>query len=76
LRVYYGGNGFLTRVELLNDAEKIFEDVKIGKLDIKRIYRYLDKNVKKETSVSKEMGEDDDNSCSFEIDDDDDMDNA
>jgi hypothetical protein len=76
LRVYYGGNGFLTRVELLNDAEKIFEDVKICKLDIKRIYRYLDKNVKKETAVSKEMGEDDDNYCLFEIDDDDDMDNA
>ena len=79
LRVYYGGNGFLTRVELLNDAEKIFEDVKIGKLDIKRIYRYLDKNVKKETTTSKktaEMGEDDDNSCLFEIDADDDMDDA
>ena len=72
LRIYYGGNLFLTRAELLNDAEKIFEDMKIGKLDIKRIYRYLDKNVKKETSSSKksvDAGEDDDTSYLFEIDD-------
>jgi DNA polymerase III delta prime subunit len=71
LRIFYGGNDFLNKVELLNDAENIFEDTKIGKLDIKRIYRYLDKNVKKETSASKKMasgGED----CEFEIDDDDD----
>ena len=69
LRIYYGGNGFLTRTELLNDAENIFEDMKIGKLDIKRIYRYLDKNVKKETSSSKkavDTGEEDD---AIEIDD-------
>jgi hypothetical protein len=70
LRIFYGGSGFLNRVDLLNDAEKIFEDTKIGKLDIKRIYRYLDKNVKKETAASKKLagcGEDDD--CDFEIDD-------
>ena len=69
LRIYYGGNGFLTRAELLNDAENIFEDMKIGKLDIKRIYRYLDKNVKKETGTSKktvDAGEEDD---AIEIDD-------
>ena len=53
LRIFYGGNGFLNKIELINDAEKIFEDLKISKLDIKRIYRYLDKNVKKETSTSK-----------------------
>ena len=55
LRIYYGGNGFLTRAELLNDADNIFEDTKIGKLDIKRIYRYLDKNVKKETASKKSV---------------------
>lgn len=74
LRLFYGGNvggaagdgkcGFLNKIELINDAEKIFEDVKISKLDIKRIYRYLDKNVKKETSASKksflENGEEED----------------
>ena len=76
LRIFYGGNGFLNKIELINDAEKIFEDLKIGKLDIKRIYRYLDKNVKKETSASKkslldneeeedyaEIAEDDADSC-------------
>ena len=67
LRIYYGGNGFLNRTELLNDAEKIFEDTKIGKLDIKRIYRYLDKNVKKETASKKpvDAGEE----YEFELDD-------
>ena len=63
LRIYYGGNALLNRADLLNDAEKIFEDTKIGKLDIKRIYRYLDKNVKKETAASKKLaggGEEDD----------------
>jgi len=70
LRVYYGGNGFLNRVELLNDAEKIFEDMKIGKLDIKRIYRYLDKNVKKESSSAKKHTEDGDCDDEFEIDED------
>jgi DNA polymerase III delta prime subunit len=71
LRIYYGGSGFLNRVDLLNDAERIFDDTKISKLDIKRIYRYLDKNVKKETSASKKQacGEEDDD---IEIDDDDD----
>jgi DNA polymerase III delta prime subunit len=60
LRIFYGStcdsnncNHFLNKIEIMNDVEKIFEDVKICKLDIKRIYRYLDKNVKKETSASK-----------------------
>ena len=38
-------------VEQLNNVEKIFEDYNISKLDIKRIYRYLDKNIKKETII-------------------------
>lgn len=67
LRIFYGGNMFLNRVELINDAEKLFEDCKITKLDIKRVYRYLDKNVKKETLTSKKEECDYD----FEIDDDD-----
>jgi hypothetical protein len=52
LRMHYGSD-FMNRMETLNDAEKIFEDTKIGKLDIKRVYRYLDKNVKKELSKGK-----------------------
>ena len=31
--------------------EKIFETYDINKLDIKRMYRYLDKNVKKEVAI-------------------------
>ena len=31
----------------LNALDKLFENYEINKLDIKRIYRYLDKNVKK-----------------------------
>ena len=71
LRIYYGGNGFLNRVELLNDAENIFEDLKIGKLDIKRIYRYLDKNVKKESSAAKKHLDNGEGEDEFEIDDED-----
>jgi len=32
--------------------ERIFENYNISKLDIKRIYRYLDKNIKKDTASS------------------------
>jgi DNA polymerase III delta prime subunit len=48
LRVFYGKDIY-TKTDLLNDAEKIFIDKNISKLDIKRIYRYLDKNVKRDT---------------------------
>lgn len=68
LRIFYGGNSFLNRPELLNDAEKLFEEGKITKLDIKRIYRYLDKNVKKEVASSKK--EECDGDCDFELDED------
>jgi hypothetical protein len=47
----------MNQTELLNDFEKIFENYKITKLDIKRMYRYLDKNIKKEAEV---IGEDED----------------
>jgi len=59
LRMYYGAD-FVNRADLINDAEKIFDDTKIGKLDIKRAYRYLDKNVKKEVSKGKAKGLDED----------------
>lgn len=72
LRMYYGAD-FMNRADQINDAERVFEDTKIGKLDIKRVYRYLDKNVKKETAASKKLAgggeEDDDASYLFEIDD-------
>jgi len=40
-------------------VEKIFENYDINKLDIKRMYRYLDKNVKKDAVNEDEIIEDD-----------------
>ena len=34
--------------EPTNDTEKIFENYNITKLDIQRMYRYMDKSVKKD----------------------------
>lgn len=61
LRLYYNGE-FCHITEKLNEVEGIFEDYNITKLDIKRMYRYLDKNVKKEAvgSIEDLLGEDDD----------------
>jgi hypothetical protein len=50
------GNDFSNKSEPLAEIEKIFENYNITKLDIKRMYRYLDKNVKKDVVVA---GEDD-----------------
>ena len=47
LRLFCGGD-FCNQIDKLNEVEKIFETYDITKLDIKRMYRYLDKNVKKE----------------------------
>ena len=43
------GKDFCNDSELLSQVENMFEDYDICKLDIKRFYRYLDKNTKKET---------------------------
>ena len=51
LRLFYGKD-FYNQVDKLNAVERIFENYNITKLDIKRIYRYLDKNVKKDTLVA------------------------
>jgi hypothetical protein len=50
LRIIYGAD-FYEKAEKMAEVEKLFEDYNISKLDIKRIYRYLDKNVKKETLI-------------------------
>jgi hypothetical protein len=47
LRLFYGKD-FYNDSEKMLQVESIFENYDINKLDIKRIYRYLDKNVKKE----------------------------
>ena len=48
------GKEFFNIPEKLNEVEKIFENYNINKLDIKRMYRYLDKNVKKDSIVEDE----------------------
>jgi DNA polymerase III delta prime subunit len=58
LRLFYD-HGFCNQVEKMNEVEKIFENYNITKLDIKRIYRYLDKNVKKETLIGPDDLEED-----------------
>jgi hypothetical protein len=49
LRLFYG-NDFYNQADVLSQVETLFENYNITKLDIKRIYRYLDKNVKKDAS--------------------------
>lgn len=45
MRLFFG-NSFMDKNDTLEIVENIFEEYEIDKLDIKRIYRYLDKNVK------------------------------
>ena len=59
LRLCYGEN-FYNDSEKMVEIEKIFENYDINKLDIKRMYRYLDKNVKKDAVNEDEIIEDDD----------------
>lgn len=46
IRLFYGD--FISNNEKMALIEELFENYNIDKLDIKRMYRYLDKNVKKE----------------------------
>jgi hypothetical protein len=50
LRIYFGSD-FCNKIDKLNEVEKIFDSYNINKLDIKRMYRYLDKNIKKDATV-------------------------
>lgn len=60
LRLFYGKDFFNT-FDTINEVEHIFENYNINKLDIKRMYRYLDKNVKKElVSLDDELSGDED----------------
>jgi hypothetical protein len=58
LRLFYGAD--FCNNEKLNEVEKIFENYNITKLDIKRMYRYLDKNVKKDILNTDDLLEDND----------------
>lgn len=60
MRLFYG-RGFADKNEQVAEVEKLFADTakdvpKIKKLDIKRMYRFLDKNVKRENG--KELDDD------------------
>ena len=45
---------FLSNSSNASYMEKLFEGYDINKLDIKRLYRFLDKNIKKETQIEEE----------------------
>ena len=47
LRLYFDSD-FSNNQDLILEMESLFENYNIGKLDIKRMYRYLDKNIKKD----------------------------
>lgn len=57
LRLFFGKEFYQTP-EVLNKVELMFENYNINKLDIKRMYRYLDKNVKKTTGIVEDEEED------------------
>ena len=50
------GSDFHNNVDSMNNACTLFENYNIGKLDIKRLYRYLDNNTKK-SQVDEEVDE-------------------
>jgi len=55
LRLYYGDNFYLQNEKVM-EVEKLFDN-NISRLDIRRMYRYLDKNVKND--VITEVEDDD-----------------
>ena len=59
LRLYHTED-LCNQIDILNELLKLFENYNISKLDIKRIYRYLDKNVKKEQQLIMDEDDEDD----------------
>ena len=55
LRMFFG-HDFQNQTDVMNQVEALFENHDIRKLDIKRMYRYLDRNVKK-MAVEEELYE-------------------
>ena len=53
LRLYYGNN-LNTNIDNINTVEQMFEPYGLSKLDIRRIYRYLDRSVKREALIIQE----------------------
>jgi len=58
LRLFFGAD-FMNKSDKLAAVDKLFENYEISKLDLKRMYRYLDRNVKRETGDGT-IDEDDD----------------
>ena len=63
LRLHYGSGTESDFIQTSSDTsaqiEEFFENYNITKLDVRRMYRYLDKNVKKDAMVISEYDEDD-----------------
>jgi hypothetical protein len=57
MRIFYADKNLdiINDTNVLNTLEKLFENYEINKLDIKRMYRYLDRNVKKEVAVDGDL---------------------
>lgn len=51
MRLYFGED-FYNKTDKMADIESIFEGTNINKLDIRRMYRYLDKTVKRDSAAS------------------------
>jgi len=51
MRLYFG-NDFYDKTDVMTDVNEIFENTNINKLDIRRMYRYLDKTVKRDSAAS------------------------
>jgi len=53
MRLFYENyySDCINNVQTVNSIEKMFDTYEINKLDIRRMYRYLDHNVKKDTGI-------------------------
>jgi DNA polymerase III delta prime subunit len=60
MRIFYADKNLdiINDANVLNALEKMFETYEINKLDIKRMYRYLDRNVKKEAAADGDIDDD------------------
>jgi DNA polymerase III delta prime subunit len=64
MRLYYDTD-FMQRPDIMSKVDECFENTNINKLDIRRMYRYLDKNVKKDATVT--LDNDSDSDCDCDI---------
>jgi hypothetical protein len=67
LRLLYG-NTFYNQTDKLNQVMELFQNLNITKLDVKRMYRYLDKNVKPNDTVTITDDIEDDENYNIDID--------